>query len=502
MNASFDVVIVGGGVTGAAVGYGLAKRGVKTCLVDAVPTFSRASRANMGLIWCQSKALGCPQFVRWGFASSRAYGNLAAELKELSGIDTGYAPTGGIIPCLGEAELEARAQFIEKLRAETEDGTYPASVLSRKELEGMLPKVPFGPEVSGGIWSDMDGYVDPLHLMFAFRKSFVRLGGTLFAGERVSEVKPSGKGYAVVCGGRTLECGKAVLAAGLGVRKLAAQLGTDIPVFPNKSQVMLLERIPADVLPIPLLGIARTFGGTVMIGAAHENMGMDRRLTPEVLAANAQWAVRVWPELERKRILRFWTGLRVWPKDAYPIYDRIPGHENAFVFAMHTAVPCRHSGAGSARLCHGQAAAAGRGHLRAVPVRRRRLGISGIGGLVAPCRGSEQVTAFNPFSRNTAMSASQAAAGDAALVNVTFEGKPCAVPAGKTVAAALLGDAHAGYTSIHPLTGERRAPFCMMGTCFECLVEIDGQPNRQACLTIVREGMDIKRQYPDKEQER
>ena len=56
----------------------------------------------------------------------------------------------------------------------------------------MLPKVPFGPEVSGGIWSDMDGYVDPLHLMFAFRKSFVRLGGTLFAGERVSEVKPSG----------------------------------------------------------------------------------------------------------------------------------------------------------------------------------------------------------------------------------------------------------------------------------------------------------------------
>ena len=290
MNASFDVVIVGGGVTGAAVGYGLAKRGVKTCLVDAVPTFSRASRANMGLIWCQSKALGCPQFVRWGFASSRAYGNLAAELKELSGIDTGYAPTGGIIPCLGEAELEARAQFIEKLRAETEDGTYPASVLSRKELEGMLPKVPFGPEVSGGIWSDMDG--DPLHLMFAFRKSFVRLGGTLFAGERVSEVKPSGKGYAVVCGGRTLECGKAVLAAGLGVRKLAAQLGTDIPVFPNKSQVMLLERIPADVLPIPLLGIARTFGGTVMIGAAHENMGMDRRLTPEVLAANAQCTAR------------------------------------------------------------------------------------------------------------------------------------------------------------------------------------------------------------------
>ena len=338
MNASFDVVVVGGGVTGAAVGYGLAKRGVRTCLVDAVPTFSRASRANMGLIWCQSKALGCPQFVRWGFASSRAYGKLTEELRELTGIDTGYAPTGGIIPCLGEPELEQRAQFIEKLRLETEDGTYPASVLSRKELEGMLPKVPFGPEVSGGIWSNMDGYVDPLHLMFAFRKGFVKRGGTLIAGERVTEVTPAGGGYRLACGERTLECGKLVLAAGLGTRKLAAQLGADIPVFPNKSQVLLLERIPADVLPIPLLGIARTFGGTVMIGAAHENMGMDRTLTPEVLARNADWAIRVWPELARKRILRFWTGVWVWPKDAYPIYDRIPGHENAFVFAMHSAV--------------------------------------------------------------------------------------------------------------------------------------------------------------------
>ena len=325
MNASFDVVIVGGGVTGAAVGYGLAKRGVKTCLVDAVPTFSRASRANIGLIWCQSKALGCPQFVRWGFASSRAYGKLAAELKELSGIDTGYAPTGGIIPCLGEAELEARAQFIEKLRAETEDGTYPASVLSRKELEGMLPKVPFGPEVSGGIWSDMDGYVDPLHLMFAFRKSFVRLGGTLFAGERVSEVKPSGKGYTVVCGGRTLECGKAVLAAGLGVRKLAAQLGTDIPVFPNKSQVMLLERIPADVLPIPLLGIARTFGGTVMIGAAHGAWawtgGSPQKCSPPTRNGPSV-SGRSW---NASASCGSGPGCACGRRTPTPIYDRIPG---------------------------------------------------------------------------------------------------------------------------------------------------------------------------------
>jgi len=42
-----------------------------------------------------------------------------------------------------------------------------------------------------------------------------------------------------------------------------------------------------------------------------------------------------------------------------------------------------------------------------------------------------------------------------------------------------------------------RAPLCMMGVCFECLVEIDGQKNRQGCLVRVRKGMRIKRQIPE-----
>lgn len=102
------------------------------------------------------------------------------------------------------------------------------------------------------------------------------------------------------------------------------------------------------------------------------------------------------------------------------------------------------------------------------------------------------------------MVASHIAEEDAALVHVTFEGKPRTACAGQTVAAALLGEFHAGHTGVHPLDGRRRSPFCMMGTCFECLVEIDGQPNRQACLVLVRDGMHIQRQLPDtdhKEQE-
>ncbi|MCC7082978.1 MAG: (2Fe-2S)-binding protein [Burkholderiales bacterium] len=50
-------------------------------------------------------------------------------------------------------------------------------------------------------------------------------------------------------------------------------------------------------------------------------------------------------------------------------------------------------------------------------------------------------------------------------------------------------------TRTTPASGEARAPYCMMGVCFECLMTIDGVASRQACLTPVREGMRIERQF-------
>jgi D-hydroxyproline dehydrogenase subunit gamma len=78
-------------------------------------------------------------------------------------------------------------------------------------------------------------------------------------------------------------------------------------------------------------------------------------------------------------------------------------------------------------------------------------------------------------------------------VTVTVEGKPFAVTAGDSVAAAVFA-AGFDHTRTSPISGFRRAPYCMMGVCFECLVEIDGVPNQQACMTPVREGMHIKLQ--------
>ena len=78
-------------------------------------------------------------------------------------------------------------------------------------------------------------------------------------------------------------------------------------------------------------------------------------------------------------------------------------------------------------------------------------------------------------------------------VSLDFEGREIAALEGDNVAAALLA---AGVTTIRttPVTGAPRAPYCMMGVCFDCLMEIDDVPDRQACLVPVRDGMTIRRQ--------
>jgi len=83
--------------------------------------------------------------------------------------------------------------------------------------------------------------------------------------------------------------------------------------------------------------------------------------------------------------------------------------------------------------------------------------------------------------------------GGVDTVMITFDGVPMSVPAGITVAAALLvGGVRDFRLSI---VGEvPRAPYCMMGVCFECLIEIDGVPARQSCMIPVRDGMAVRRQ--------
>ena len=80
----------------------------------------------------------------------------------------------------------------------------------------------------------------------------------------------------------------------------------------------------------------------------------------------------------------------------------------------------------------------------------------------------------------------------AKTIHLTIDGEHLEAQPGDIIAAALL--AHYGDPTRHSATDAPRTAFCMMGVCFECLVEVDGDPNVLGCMTPVREGMVLRRQ--------
>lgn len=83
-------------------------------------------------------------------------------------------------------------------------------------------------------------------------------------------------------------------------------------------------------------------------------------------------------------------------------------------------------------------------------------------------------------------------------VRLTVDGRGVEARAGESIAAAMLA-AGIGHCRTTPVSGAPRAPYCMMGVCFDCLVVVDGVGNRQGCMIEVAEGMAVQTQHGKRE---
>ena len=102
------MAVVGGGLVGAAIAWGLAKAGKRVAVLDEGDSAVRASRGNFALVWVQAKGLGLPAYAGWTVRSSNAWAAFADELRRETGLDVHFERPGGFHLALGEAELEAR----------------------------------------------------------------------------------------------------------------------------------------------------------------------------------------------------------------------------------------------------------------------------------------------------------------------------------------------------------------------------------------------------------
>ncbi|MGI4840948.1 MAG: NAD(P)/FAD-dependent oxidoreductase [Janthinobacterium lividum] len=328
------ICVIGGGLVGMALAYGLACAGESVCLLDQGDVAWRAARGNFGLVWVQGKGFGLPAYARWTRTSAALWPRLAQDLMADTGIDVQLHQPGGFQLCLDAAELEEEVRRLSWLR-EAVGSDYRFEVLDPVQLRQRLPGA--GPTLAGACYCPDDGHVNPLLLLRALSTAMQKRGVILHTHANVQRIERAGDAYRLSGEGREWTAERVIFAAGLGNRALAAQVGLNIEVQPNRGQILVTERI-APFLHYPTSYVRQTAEGSVQLGDSHEAVGLDDGVSRGVMADLAQRAVRCFPLLAKVQVVRTWGALRVLSPDGFPIYQESREAPGVFATTCHSGV--------------------------------------------------------------------------------------------------------------------------------------------------------------------
>ncbi|CAG0909444.1 unnamed protein product [Cyprideis torosa] len=330
-----DWLIVGGGVVGLSVAWGLVLRGQRVTVVDGPDRDHRASRGNFGLVWVQGKGVDAPHYARWTRRSVAAWRGFADDLEHASGEALSLEQRGGLDIHFDDASLGVAEANYQRLRAEL-DGDYPYERLDASALRRIEPEI--GPEVCGALFHPEDGQVNPLRLLGALASAVQRNGGHLHSDCAIERIDADGGGFvAVDADGRRFSAGRIALCAGLGAIRLGPQLGFAVPIQPLRGQVLITERMPP-VVGYPSVIARQVDNGGIQLGDSKEPVGFDDGTTLDICATIAARAIRAYPALAKARMLRSWGALRVMSPDGLPIYQQSSRYPGAFFLTCHSGI--------------------------------------------------------------------------------------------------------------------------------------------------------------------
>jgi len=330
-----DAIVVGGGLVGSAIAYGLVRQGRSVLVLDEGDIAYRASRGNFGLVWVQGKGATLPSYAAWTMRSAEGWPQLSDELVAETGVDPELAQPGGVRFFLSREERDHRAQVMAQV-AKGVGRPYAYEFLDHNEVRELVPDV--GEAVVGACYSPLDGAANPLRLLQGLHAALLKRGVRIASGTPVERVERIGEGFEVTAAnGEHYGAGIVVLAAGTGTARLGAMVGLDVPVRPQRGQIMVTARV-RPFLSMPTHTLRQTADGGVLIGDSLEEAGFDDRSTPRVMAAIARRAVLTFPALKDAPVTRSWAALRVMTPDGYPVYQASESHPGAFVACVHSGV--------------------------------------------------------------------------------------------------------------------------------------------------------------------
>ncbi|MCG7393825.1 FAD-binding oxidoreductase [Microvirga sp. ACRRW] len=335
MHREPDIVVIGGGLMGACVAWGLARRNLRVCVLDEGDIALRASRANFALIWVQGKGLGFPAYAAWTKTAAADWPRFAADLESDTGIDVGLDQPGGFTLCLSDRELQASVDALEQLREQSGALAHPYEVLDHAQTKMRLPAI--GPDVTGAIYCPLDGHVNSLRLFRALHAALLSRGVDYRAEHAVDTVEPRDGVFIVKGTWGEIRAPKVVLAAGLGNAGLAPMVGLDAPMKASRGQIVVTEKA-SRFLRYPIVTLRQTDEGGVMIGDSEEANGASLAVDHAISSVMADRAIRMFPLLADLNVVRTWSAFRVMTLDGYPIYDQSQAYPGAFIAMAHSGV--------------------------------------------------------------------------------------------------------------------------------------------------------------------
>ncbi|QGY00409.1 FAD-binding oxidoreductase [Roseovarius faecimaris] len=329
-----DYAIIGGGVVGLSVAWGLLRRGRTVTVLDGDDGSFRASRGNFGLVWVQSKGMNQPRYAEWSQQSASIWADFAGELGDGTGQAIPLEQNGGYDLHFSEETLEETVAKYEKLK-DALGGNYPYEVLGHNALRKEEPHI--GPKVVGAILHHQDGHANPLKLLMSLAANVRRLGGRVLTSKTVTDVAKPDAFVTTCADGTRVTSGKLVLSAGLGAAQLGPKLGFKAPIRPQRGQVLITEKLPK-LINRPSLIARQVDEGGIQIGATNEEVGHDDRVTQPGLSKLAAEAIAAYPALAKAQLVRSWGALRVLSPDGLPIYQQSAEMPGAYLVTCHSGI--------------------------------------------------------------------------------------------------------------------------------------------------------------------
>lgn len=337
-----EVVVVGGGVVGAAATYQLARQGHTVTLIDRADD-GQATAAGAGIISPGTGALGVGAFRPLAAEAVRYYPELHAALAEDGEPNTGFAICGALFIAATEEELEllpARLRDMEALRAGGMGNIGELALIDGSAARGLFPPLA---ELPGAIHLSGVGRVDGRRLRDALRRAARRRGATILEGN--AEIARVGERVAGVrAAGQDLPADAVIIAGGAWSNALGDALGLRLPIYPQRGQILHLDVPGVATGDWPVITGSYSHyllafpESRVVAGATREHdSGYDYRMTAGGVQEALGEALRVAPGLATATLHEVRIGLRPTSPDGLPILGRLPGFDNAYVATGHGA---------------------------------------------------------------------------------------------------------------------------------------------------------------------